>query len=127
DRICMICADDSGGDSCPAPVVCMPRSRTKLVMIATKASFRLIFIGLFPHGSELTDQYPGARPLGRDALRTTAPHRTAGRQPLTGRGSTSSPSRDRPNEVAKFRCSSWLICARGLSRCPLQNAVNSIG
>ena len=46
DRISMICADDSGGESCPAPVICMPRRRTTLVMIATKTSFRVIFIGL---------------------------------------------------------------------------------
>jgi hypothetical protein len=42
----MICADDSGGKSCPAPVMCMPRRRTTLVMIATKPSRRVIFIGL---------------------------------------------------------------------------------
>src|SRR5439155_11685570 len=63
DRICMICADDSGGGSCPASVVCMPRRRTELVMIATKASFRVIFIGLFPHYFRSTDQYP-AKTLG---------------------------------------------------------------
>src|SRR5258708_214120 len=38
DRISVICADDSGGESCPAPVICRPRRRTTLVMIATKTN-----------------------------------------------------------------------------------------
>jgi hypothetical protein len=41
----MICADDSGRESCPAPVMGMPRRRTTFVMIANKTSFRAIFIG----------------------------------------------------------------------------------
>jgi hypothetical protein len=35
----MICADDTGGESDSASVVCMPNSRTTLVMIATKTIF----------------------------------------------------------------------------------------
>src|SRR5262249_23619111 len=46
DRISRICADDSGGEACSASVAGMPR-RT-LVMIATKTSFRVIFIGDLP-------------------------------------------------------------------------------
>ena len=44
----MICADDTGGESDSASVVCMPRRRTVLVMIATKTSFRVILIGFSP-------------------------------------------------------------------------------
>src|SRR2546423_15162241 len=52
DRICMICADESGGEAGPAAVVCMARRKTTLVMIGTKTSFRVIFIDLFLRRSD---------------------------------------------------------------------------
>jgi hypothetical protein len=39
----LICADDSGGEACSASVAPVPR-RTALVMIATRTSFRMIFM-----------------------------------------------------------------------------------
>ncbi len=41
----MICADESGGESCPASAMCVPKNRTTLAMIATKTSFHVIFAG----------------------------------------------------------------------------------
>src|SRR5947208_691318 len=74
DRISLICAGESGGVSCPACVVYMPRRRTMVVMIAIKALVRVIFIGLFPRRSDTLIHTQVQDEPGHGALCTTAPH-----------------------------------------------------